>query len=139
VWYRFRNISRIMDCVTCEKCRVWGKLQILGIGTAIKILLHPAADHLVTPTATVATNDAHLGLDATSCDVLETKRKVGNVEPGNKDEDANKKPRDVNSSSSSSSANLPCPSITTNGSTGAGPKASVPPAGPSLFGEYDSD
>jgi ERO1-like protein alpha len=45
-----------MDCVTCEKCRydlykiydfviyiflfrLWGKLQILGLGTAIKILL----------------------------------------------------------------------------------------------------
>eukprot|EP01035_Chromulina_nebulosa_P018859 gene18859-24644_t len=28
---KFRNISRIMDCVTCEKCKVWGKLQILGI------------------------------------------------------------------------------------------------------------
>jgi len=41
---RFRNISRIMDCVTCEKCRVWGKLQILGLGTAIKILLTPEAE-----------------------------------------------------------------------------------------------
>lgn len=40
---RFRNISRIMDCVSCEKCKVWGKLQILGIGTAIKILLTPTA------------------------------------------------------------------------------------------------
>lgn len=38
---RFRNITRIMDCVTCEKCKVWGKLQILGLGTAIKILLTP--------------------------------------------------------------------------------------------------
>jgi hypothetical protein len=36
---RFRNISTIMDCVSCERCRVWGKLQILGLGTAIKILL----------------------------------------------------------------------------------------------------
>lgn len=27
-----------MDCVTCEKCRLWGKLQISGIGTALKIL-----------------------------------------------------------------------------------------------------
>lgn len=36
---RFRNISRIMDCVSCERCRVWGKLQILGLGTAIKLLL----------------------------------------------------------------------------------------------------
>lgn len=39
---KFRNISRIMDCVSCDRCRVWGKLQILGIGTAIKILLHPS-------------------------------------------------------------------------------------------------
>ena len=38
---RFRNVTRIMNCVTCEKCRVWGKLQILGIGTAIKLLLTP--------------------------------------------------------------------------------------------------
>lgn len=43
---RFRNISRIMDCVSCEKCRLWGKLQILGIGTAIKILLTPSQELL---------------------------------------------------------------------------------------------
>ena len=36
---RFRNVSQIMDCVTCERCRLWGKLQILGLGTALKILL----------------------------------------------------------------------------------------------------
>lgn len=24
----FRNISRIMDCVGCDKCRLWGKLQV---------------------------------------------------------------------------------------------------------------
>ncbi|KAF0695391.1 Aste57867_13825 [Aphanomyces stellatus] len=36
---KFENISRIMDCVTCEKCRLWGKVQVLGLGTAIKILL----------------------------------------------------------------------------------------------------
>lgn len=36
---KFQNISRIMDCVTCEKCRLWGKLQVTGLGTAIKILL----------------------------------------------------------------------------------------------------
>ncbi|KAJ3219603.1 hypothetical protein HDU67_000091 [Dinochytrium kinnereticum] len=34
----FRNISRIMDCVGCEKCRLWGKLQVSGLGTALKIL-----------------------------------------------------------------------------------------------------
>jgi ERO1-like protein beta len=35
---KYRNISRIMDCVGCEKCRLWGKLQFLGLGTAMKIL-----------------------------------------------------------------------------------------------------
>lgn len=34
----FRNISQIMDCVTCDKCRLWGKIQIRGLGTALKIL-----------------------------------------------------------------------------------------------------
>lgn len=34
----FKNISRIMDCVGCSKCRLWGKLQIQGLGTALKIL-----------------------------------------------------------------------------------------------------
>lgn len=34
----FSNISTIMDCVGCEKCRVWGKLQFLGVGTALRIL-----------------------------------------------------------------------------------------------------
>ena len=35
---RFRNVSRIMDCVGCDKCRLWGKVQVQGIGTALKIL-----------------------------------------------------------------------------------------------------
>eukprot|EP00047_Mylnosiga_fluctuans_P006372 m.246541 g.246541 ORF g.246541 m.246541 type:complete len:448 (+) comp15076_c0_seq1:484-1827(+) len=35
---RFKNVSRIMDCVGCEKCRMWGKVQIQGLGTAMKIL-----------------------------------------------------------------------------------------------------
>lgn len=34
----FRNVSRIMDCVGCDKCRLWGKVQVTGIGTALKIL-----------------------------------------------------------------------------------------------------
>ncbi|UMM15352.1 hypothetical protein L5515_002801 [Caenorhabditis briggsae] len=34
----FVNISRIMDCVECDKCRLWGKVQTHGMGTALKIL-----------------------------------------------------------------------------------------------------
>ncbi|KZT61993.1 endoplasmic reticulum oxidoreductin 1 [Calocera cornea HHB12733] len=34
----FRNVSLIMDCVGCDKCRLWGKIQTSGVGTALKIL-----------------------------------------------------------------------------------------------------
>ena len=37
----FHNISQVMDCITCQKCRLHGKIQLLGIGTALKILLLP--------------------------------------------------------------------------------------------------
>lgn len=36
---RFKNVSAIMDCVGCDRCRMWGKLQTTGYGTALKILL----------------------------------------------------------------------------------------------------
>lgn len=35
---RFKNVSAIMDCVGCDRCRMWGKLQTIGYGTAFKIL-----------------------------------------------------------------------------------------------------
>ncbi|KAL2330850.1 hypothetical protein Fmac_018431 [Flemingia macrophylla] len=35
---QFRNINALMDSVGCEKCRLWWKLQVLGLGTALKIL-----------------------------------------------------------------------------------------------------
>lgn len=33
------NISRILNCVECEKCRLFGKMQTYGLGTALKIIL----------------------------------------------------------------------------------------------------
>jgi len=41
---QFFNISRLMDCVGCERCRLWGKLQLNGIGTALRILYAPDTD-----------------------------------------------------------------------------------------------
>jgi len=48
----FRNVSRIMDCVGCDKCRLWGKVQTTGLATALKILfeldemaLNPQTNH----------------------------------------------------------------------------------------------
>ena len=34
----FRNVSRIMDCVGCDKCRLWGKTQVTGVATGLKLL-----------------------------------------------------------------------------------------------------
>lgn len=34
----FRNVTRIMDCVGCDKCRLWGKVQTTGVATAMKVL-----------------------------------------------------------------------------------------------------
>lgn len=34
----FRNVSRIMDCVGCARCRLWGKVQTTGVATALKAL-----------------------------------------------------------------------------------------------------
>ena len=42
---RFRNVSRIMDCVGCDKCRLWGKLQTGGYGTALKVLFEYDPDN----------------------------------------------------------------------------------------------
>jgi flavocytochrome c len=41
VWH---NISDVMDCISCQKCKLHGKLQLLGLGTALKVLLLP--EHL---------------------------------------------------------------------------------------------
>ena len=29
----FQNITAAMDCVGCDKCKLWGKLQLLGEAT----------------------------------------------------------------------------------------------------------
>jgi len=38
---RLHNVSRLMDCVGCGRCRLWGKLQVQGLGTALRILYAP--------------------------------------------------------------------------------------------------
>jgi ERO1-like protein alpha len=41
---KFRDISHLMDCMGCERCKVWGKLQVTGIGTALKVLVTPVSE-----------------------------------------------------------------------------------------------
>ena len=42
----FMKISELMDCLGCERCKVWGKLQVTGVGTALKILLSEDSDNV---------------------------------------------------------------------------------------------
>merc|ERR1712176_30751 len=35
---RFRELQSIMQCVGCDRCKLWGTLQTLGIGTALRVL-----------------------------------------------------------------------------------------------------
>merc|ERR1719399_217992 len=37
----FERVSKILDCVACQKCKLHAKLSMLGIGTALKVLLLP--------------------------------------------------------------------------------------------------
>lgn len=41
---RFYNISRVFDCIGCDKCRFNGKVQIKGLGAAMKILFSNSRD-----------------------------------------------------------------------------------------------
>lgn len=38
-----------MDCVGCEKCKLWEKLQVQGLGTALKILFSGSFDPVHNP------------------------------------------------------------------------------------------
>ena len=43
---RFRNISSIIDCVTCSKCRMHAKLEVFGIATMLKIMFASSNEEL---------------------------------------------------------------------------------------------
>jgi hypothetical protein len=44
---KFFNISKVLDCVSCEKCRLNGKVQIKGLGTAMKVLFSQPRTSLI--------------------------------------------------------------------------------------------
>ena len=43
---RFRNISSIIDCVTCSKCRMHAKLEVFGIATMLKMIFTSSTEEL---------------------------------------------------------------------------------------------
>ena len=38
--HRLHNISRLMDCVGCDRCRLWGKLQVQSHALDLRKKLH---------------------------------------------------------------------------------------------------
>ena len=68
---RFRNVSRLMDCVGCDKCRLWGKLQTAGYGAALKVLFEyePGKEFYLKRTELVALVNT-LGRTSTSITAL---------------------------------------------------------------------
>ncbi len=37
---RFEELQSIIQCVGCDRCKLWGTLQTLGVGTALRVLFH---------------------------------------------------------------------------------------------------
>jgi len=66
----FMEISEIMDCLSCERCKVWGKLQVTGVGTALKVLFTPLESLVLTKHEIVALFNA-FGRHSTSIKELE--------------------------------------------------------------------
>jgi len=56
----FKNITRVIDCVGCDKCKLWGKLQVTGLGTALKILFSGEFDKPRLPGLPKAKEDLKL-------------------------------------------------------------------------------
>ncbi|KAJ8510304.1 hypothetical protein OPV22_000738 [Ensete ventricosum] len=54
---QFRNISALMNCVGCEKCRLWGKLQVNGLATALKVLFSVGGKNNLNKTLQLQRNE----------------------------------------------------------------------------------
>ncbi|KAF5094010.1 hypothetical protein D0Z00_003743 [Geotrichum galactomycetum] len=46
---RFNKVNNLMDCVGCDRCRLWGKIQAAGYGTALKIVFELSENAIEDP------------------------------------------------------------------------------------------
>lgn len=53
----FRNVSKLMDCVSCERCKLWAKLQMLGLSVALRIVMAESQDELDKITTKLSRNE----------------------------------------------------------------------------------
>lgn len=42
----FNNIFKLMDCVDCQKCKVYGKMQLMGLGFGLRQLIETSDDKI---------------------------------------------------------------------------------------------
>jgi ERO1-like protein alpha len=56
----FYSLSTVFDCIGCFRCRLWGKLQLKGLGAALRLLYDPiAAESLLHNDVVALVNLAH--------------------------------------------------------------------------------
>jgi hypothetical protein len=65
-----------MDCVGCEKCKLWGKLQTTGLGTALKILFSDPKSNLTLARNEIVSLFNAFGRISTSIQQLERFREM---------------------------------------------------------------
>lgn len=51
---RLANLAEIMKCVGCDRCKLWGTLQMQGLSTALRILFQPDGVQSLTRQEAVA-------------------------------------------------------------------------------------
>jgi len=69
-----------MDCVACDKCKLWGKLQITGLGTALKILFSDESQNDMTKIddKEMATNETNV-IDLTRNEIVSLFNAIGRI------------------------------------------------------------
>ena len=50
-----------MDCVGCDKCKLWGKLQVTGLGTALKVSTKLEFENILAGNSNCFSIDSLLG------------------------------------------------------------------------------
>jgi len=79
---RSREMMRIMNCVQCGRCRLHGKITVMGVSTALQILVGNEAcggDPMALKRVELAALIATLSKFATAIDYIETKLNEGAV------------------------------------------------------------
>jgi len=68
-----------MDCVGCDKCRLWGKVQTTGLATALKVLFEmdeKALEYVFSPDSVTHTDGLYYIVLATTTTYYSARRSL---------------------------------------------------------------